>query len=154
MKCMEVIILLTVKLPEVVYHPQFLKFIDYYAKAFIKRRGFGRWLKEYQDMEKQGLFAPRVLRLFYIQILGNTFKLDFQKEQAVWDICCCARDAAEAYIDERINVLYDIRVITGELAYDDDDDPYTDLTYEEAIQIVKALNEEAEEELFVMKRKY
>lgn len=143
-----------VKLPEVVYHPQFLKFIDYYAKAFIKRRGFGRWLKEYQDMEKQGLFAPRVLRLFYIQILGNTFKLDFQKEQAVWDICCCARDAAEAYIDERINALYDIRVITGELAYDDDDDPYTDLTYEEAVQIVKALNEEAEEELFVMKRKY
>lgn len=142
------------KLPEVVYHPQFLRFIDYYAKAFIKRRGFGRWLKEYQDMEKQGLFAPRVLRLFYIQILGNTFKLDFQKEQAVWDICCNARDAAEAYIDERINALYDIRVITGELAYDDDDDPYTDLTYEEAIQIVKALNEEAEEELFVMKRKY
>lgn len=144
----------TVKLPEVVYHPQFLKFIDYYAKAFIKRRGFGRWLKEYQDMEKQGLFAPRILRLFYIQILGNTFKLDFQKEQAVWDICCCARDAAEAYIDERENSLYDIRVITGELAYDDDDDPYTDLTYEEATQIVKALNEEAEEELFVMKRKY
>ena len=144
----------TVKLPEVVYHPQFLRFIDYYAKAFIKRRGFGRWLKEYQDMEKQGLFAPRVLRLFYIQILGNTFKLDFQKEQAVWDICCNARDAAEAYIDERINALYDIRVITGELAYDDDDDPYTDLTYEEATQIVKALNEEAEEELFVMKRKY
>ena len=144
----------TVKLPEVVYHPQFLRFIDHYAKAFIKRRGFGRWLKEYQDMEKQGLFAPRVLRLFYIQILGNTFKLDFQKEQAVWDICCCARDAAEAYIDERINALYDIRVITGELAYDDDDDPYTDLTYEEAIQIIKALNEEAEEELFVMKRKY
>ena len=144
----------TVKLPEVVYHPQFLRFIDYYAKAFIKRRGFGRWLKEYQDMEKQGLFAPRVLRLFYIQILGNTFKLDFQKEQAVWDICCCARDATEAYIDERINALYDIRVITGELAYDDDDDPYTDLTYEEATQIVKALNEEAEEELFVMKRKY
>ena len=142
------------KLPDVVYHPQFLKFIDYYAKAFIKRRGFGRWLKEYQDMEKQGLFAPRVLRLFYIQILGNTSKLDFQKKQAVWDICYCARDAAEAYIDERINALYDIRVITGELAYDDDDDPYTDLTYEEATQIVKYLNEEAEEELFVMKRKY
>lgn len=141
------------KLPEVIYHPQFLRFIDYYAKAFIKKRGFGRWLKEYQDMEKQGLFAPRILRLFYIQILGNTFKLDFQKEQAVWYICCCARDAAEAYIDERINALYDIRVITGELAYDDDDDPYTDLTYEEATQIVKALNEEAEEELFVMKRK-
>ena len=141
------------KIPEIVYHPQFLKFIGYYAKAFIKRRGFGRWLKEYRDMEEQGLFAPRVLRLFYIQILGNTFRLDFQKEQAVWDICSSARDAAEAYIDERVNALYDIRVITGELAYDEDDDPYTDLTYEEATQIVKALNEEAEEELFVMKRK-
>lgn len=141
------------KIPEVVYHPQFLKFVDYYAKAFKARNGFGRWLKEYQDMEAKGLFAPRVLRLFYIQILGNTFKLDFQREQAVWDICCSAKDAAEAYIDERVNALYDVRVITGELAYDDDDDPYTDLTYEEATQIVKALNEEAEEELFVMKRK-
>ena len=142
------------KLPEVVFHPQFLRFIDYYAKAFIKRGGFSRWLKEYQDMETQGLFVPRILRLLYIQILGHTFKLDFQKKQAVWYICCHARDAAEAYIDEHINALYDIRVITGELAYDDDDDPYTDLTYEEATQIVKALNEEAEEELFVMRRKY
>jgi hypothetical protein len=105
-------------------------------------------------MEKQGLFAPRVLRLLYIQILGNNCKLNFQQRQAVWYICYYAKDAAEAYIDERENSLYDIRVITGELAYDDDDDPYTDLTYEEATQIVKALNEEAEEELFVMKRKY
>lgn len=145
---------ITNNIPEIVHHPQFLRFIDYYAKAFIKKRGFGRWLKEYHDMEAQGLFAPRVLRLFYIQILGNTFKLDFQKKQAVWDICSCARDAAEAYIDECLNAMYDIRVITGELAYDDDDDPYTNLTYEEAAQIVEALNEEAEEELFVMKRKY
>lgn len=142
------------KIPEAIYHPQFLKFVDYYAKAFIQRRGFGRWLKEYQDMKEKGLFAPRVLRLFYIQILGNTCNLDFQREQAVWHICCSALSAAEAYIDERINALYDVRVITGELAYDDDDDPYTDLTYEEATQIVQALNEEAEEELFVMKRKY
>lgn len=141
------------KIPEVVYTPQFLKFVEYYTKVFKARQGFGRWLKEYQDMDAKGLFAPKILRLFYIQILGDTFKLDFQREQAVWDICCNARDAAEAYIDEKINALYDIRVITGELAYDDDDDPYTDLTYEEATQIVKALNEEAEEELFIMKRK-
>ena len=141
------------KIPEAIYHPQFLKFVEYYAKAFKQRRGFGRWLKEYQDMDAKGLFAPRVLRLFYIQILGNTFRLDFQREQAVWDICCCALSATESYVDERENALYDIHVITGELAYDDDDDPYTDLTYEEATQIVKALNEEAEEELFVMKRK-
>lgn len=140
------------KIPEAIYHPQFLKFVDYYAKAFIKRRGFGRWLKEYQDMEKQKLFAPRVLRLFYIQILCDKFVLDFQKEQAVWDICCSAKDATEAYIDERENSLYKICVFTGELAYDDDDDPYTDLTYDEANQIAKALNEEAEEELFIVKK--
>lgn len=143
-----------INLPDnIIKHPQFLKFIDYYAKAFIRRQGYGKWLKEYQDMEKQGLFAPRILRLFYIQIVTGTFKLDFQKKQAVWEICCNARDATEAYIDERENSLYDIRVITGELAYDEDDDPYTDLTYEEAIQIVKSLNEEAEEELFVMRQK-
>lgn len=141
------------KIPEVVYHPQFLKFVEYYAKAFKAQNGFGRWLKEYRDMEAEGLFAPRILRLFYIQILGNTFKLDFQKELAVWSICCNARDATKAYVNERENALYDIRVITGELACDDDDDPYVNLTYEEAIQIVKALNEEAEEELFVIKRK-
>ena len=141
------------KIPEAIYHPQFLKFVEYYVEAFKARNGFGRWLKEYQDMETKGLFAPRILRLFYIQILGNTFKLDFQREQAIWDICCSAKDATEAYIDERVNALYDVRVITGELAYDEDDDPYTGLTYEEATQIVKALNEEAEEELFVIKRK-
>ena len=142
------------QISEVVKHPQFLKFIDYYAKAFIKRKGFGRWLKEYRDMEKQGLFAPRVLRLLYIKIINGTSELDFQREQAVWDICCSAKNATNAYIDEQENSLYDIVVITGEIAYDDDDDPYTNLTYEEATQIVKALNEEAEEELFIMKKRH
>ena len=148
----------TAKLRKVANHPQFLKFIDYYAKNFVANKGLGfglgRWIKEYQDMVEKKMFAPRVLRFLYLQIIANTSKLDFQREQVVWYICSYARDAAEAYIEERENSLYDIRVITGELAYDDDDDPYTDLTYEEAIQIVEALNEEAEEELFVMKRKY
>ena len=140
------------KVSEIVQHPQFLRFVQHYANLFISRKGFGRWLKEYQDMEAKGLFAPRVLRLFYIQILTDTFKLDFQREQAIWYICCNAESATKAYIDERENSLYNICVITGEIAYDDDDDPYTNLTYEEATQIVKALNEEAEEELFHIKR--
>ena len=33
-----------------------------------------------------------------------------------------------------------------------DGDPYTDLSYEEAKEICQALNEEAEEELFKIKR--
>lgn len=141
------------RIPDIVYHPQFLKFIEYYTKIFIRNRGYGIWLKEYQDMQKKGQFAPRVIRLFYIQMLGKNCSLDFQKRQAIWHICCYALDAAKSYVDERENALYDIVVITGEQAYDDDDDPYTDLTYDEANQIVKALNEEAEEELFTIKRK-
>lgn len=141
------------KIPEVVYTPQFLKFVEYYAKEFRARNGHGRWLAEYQDMEKKGLFAPRIIRALYIQILTDRFYLGYIRYSAIWYICVYARDAAEKYINERVNALYEIRVITGELAYDEDDDPYTDLSYDEASQIVKALNEEAEEELFVMKRK-
>ena len=81
------------KIPEAVYHPQFLKFVEYYTNIFKRRHGFGRWIKEYQDMDEKGLFVPRILRLFYIQILGNTFKLDFQRKMAVWDICCNAQIA-------------------------------------------------------------
>ena len=48
--------------------------------------------------------------------------------------------------------LYKICVITGEIAVDEDDDEYIELYYDEATQICKSLNEEAEEELFVIKR--
>lgn len=142
-----------VKIPEIIYNPIFLKFIDHYAKDFIKSKGFGKWLKEYQDMEDNEMFEPKALRLQYIKILVGSFEYDYHTKQAIRYICIYAQDAAEKYIEKKVNSLYDIRVITGELAYDEDDDPYTDLTYEEASQIVKALNEEAEEELFIMKRK-
>ena len=142
-----------VKLPEIIYNPAFLRFVSHYAKDFIKSKGFGKWLKEYQDMEDNEMFEPKALRLQYIKILLGTFDLDYQTKQAVRYICIYAQDAAEKYVEKVVNSLYDIRVITGELAYDEDDDPYTDLSYEEACQIVKALNEEAEEELFIMKKK-
>ena len=48
--------------------------------------------------------------------------------------------------------LYKICVITGETAVDEDDDEYIELSYDEASQICKALNEEAEEELFIIKK--
>ena len=138
---------------EVLEHPQFLKFVEHYTTVFKTTGCLGRWIKEYQDMEDKGQFAPKVIKALYINILRGTSHLDFQRRQVVWFIGRYAEDAAKAYVDEKANSLYEIRVITGELAYDDDDDPYTDLTYEEATQIVKALNEEAEEELFTMKRK-
>lgn len=137
------------KISDAIYSPQFLKFTEHYAEKFRANQGFGKWLKEYQDMEAKKQFAPKVLRLFYIQMLSSTSKLDFQKRQAVWYICIKAQDATEACLDDE-NAKYEIRVFTGELAYDDDEDPYTDLTYDEATQIVKSLNEE--EELFIVKR--
>jgi hypothetical protein len=47
--------------------------------------------------------------------------------------------------------LYKIVIVTGETAVDDDDDEYTELEYDEAVEICKSLNEEAEEELFFVK---
>lgn len=143
------------KIPAIIDTPEFLKFVKVYMQKFKDEKGFGgRWLYEYKDMETRGLFKPNIIKALYKKILLGTCHLGYIREHAIYYIGIYAQDAAEAYIDEHINALYDIRVITGELAYDDDDDPYTDLTYEEATQIVKALNEEAEEELFVMKRKY
>ena len=103
-------------------------------------------------MEKKGLFSPRILRTFYIQICTDRFDLGFIRDEAVWHICSQAVDAAKTYIEERVNSMYKIVLITGEQAEDEDGDPYTELTYEEAQEICQALNEEAEEELFKMKK--
>ena len=140
------------KVPEIVKEPIFLKFVEHYAKRFRARNGFGRWLHEYQDMEAKGLFSPKILRAFYIQICTDKFDLGFIKDEAVWYICSQAVDAAKAYIEERVNSTYRIVVLTGEQAEDEDGDPYTDLTYEEAVEICQALNEEAEEELFKIQK--
>lgn len=140
------------KVPDVVKEPIFLKFVEHYAKKFKESNGFGMWLHEYKDMEKKGLFAPKILRTFYIQICTDRFDLGFIRDDAIWYICSQAVDAANTYIDERVNSIYRIVLITGEQAEDEDGDPYTELTYEEAKEICQALNEEAEEELFKMQK--
>ena len=140
------------KVPEVVKEPIFLKFVEHYTKKFKEHNGFGRWLHEYEDMDSKGLFAPKILRTFYIQLCTDKFDLGFIRDEAVWHICSQAVDAANAYIDERVNSIYRIVLITGEQAEDEDGDPYTELTYEEAEEICRALNEEAEEELFKMQK--
>ena len=140
------------KIPEVVNKPIFLKFVEHYYKVFRSQNGFGRWLHEYEDMEKRGLFKPNILKALYIKILTNTFYLGFIREQAVYFICVYAQDAAQAYYDSMDSYLYKICVITGETAVDDDGDEYVELFYDEASQICKSLNEEAEEELFIIKK--
>lgn len=140
------------KLPDVLDKPQFLKFVEIYTNKFIARNGFGRWLHEYQDMEQRGLFKPTIVKALYKKILLDQFYLGFIREQAIYYIGVYAQDAAEAYYKAREAYLYKIVVITGEIALDDDDDEYTELEYDEANEICKALNDEAEEELFFVKR--
>ena len=122
-------------IPDVIDKPQFLKFVEVYAKKFRANNGFGRWLHEYQE-----------------KILQDNFHLGFIREQAIYYIGVFAQDAAEAYYKTREAYLYKITIITGETAVDDDNDEYTELEYDEAVEICKALNDEAEEELFFVKR--
>ena len=139
-------------IPDVIDKPQFLKFVEVYTKKFRANNGFGRWLHEYQDMEARGLFKPAIVKALYKKILQDNFYLGFIREQAIYYIGVFAQDAAEAYYKAREDYLYKITIITGETAVDDDDDEYTELEYDEAVEICKTLNDEAEEELFFVKR--
>lgn len=136
------------KVPEVVLTPYFLRFVEVYTKKFLNgEAGLGRWIKEYDVMMKQGLLAPKVVRALFIKNLTGVSHVNFHVDQVIYYIGVNARDAAQHFIDEKINSLYEIRLITGEIMTDDDDEPYTKLEYEEAVQICKAINEEEEEEL-------
>lgn len=139
-------------IPEVLHTPIFLKFVEYYAKKFRAQNGYGRWLHEYKDLENRGMFKPAIIRDQYIKMLKGQFRLGYIRGTAFWWIGVSAQEAAEAYIDNTENYLYKICIVTGEIATDDDDDEYIELSYDEATQICEALNEEAEEELFTVKR--
>lgn len=143
---------MTYKISDVIYKPMFLKFVEHYAKKFRARNGYGRWLHEYQDLENRGMFKPAIIRDQYIKMLKDQFYLGYIKGTAFWYIGVYAQEAAEKYYDNADSYLYKICVITGETAVDEDDDEYIELSYDEASQICKALNEEAEEELFIIKK--
>lgn len=140
------------RLTNILNTPIFLKFIEHYTAEFKANNGFGRWLHEYQDLENLGMFKPAIVRDQYIKMLKGQFALGFIRGTAFWYIGVYAQDAAEAYYASIDTSLYKICVITGEIALDEDDDEYIELSYDEANQICKALNEEAEEELFIVKR--
>ena len=143
---------MTHKISDVLDKPMFLKFVEHYAKKFRAQNGYGRWLHEYQDLENRGLFKPAIIRDQYIKMLKDQFYLGYIKGTAFWYIGVYAQEAAERYYDNIDSYLYKICVITGETAVDEDDDEYIELSYDEASQICKALNEEAEEELFIIKK--
>lgn len=135
----------TVEIPQVVYTDQFLRFVAVCANRFKATNGYGRWLAEYRRMDEQGMFKPEKLRELYIKILDGSNTLSYIYWDAVHYICVQALDAAKAFASAN---LFDVRVITGEIAVNDDDEELTGLSMEEAISICNAMNEEAEELLF------
>lgn len=135
-----------IEIPEVIYTNQFLKFVEHYAKEFKKYNGYGKyWLKEWTRMEENGMFKPEKLRELYIKILDGSNTLSYIYWDAVHRICIQALDAAKAFA---LTNSFEIRVITGEIAFNDNDEELKDLSMEEALAICKAMNDEAEELLF------
>ena len=135
-----------IEIPEVIYTNQFLKFVEHYAKEFKKYNGYGKyWLKEWTRMEENGMFKPEKLRELYIKILDGSNTLSYTCWDVVHRICIQALDAAKAFA---LTNSFEIRLITGEIAFNDNDEELKDLSMEEALAICKAMNDEAEELLF------
>ncbi len=135
----------SVKIPGYIYTDQFLRFVTVYTKQFKNDKGYGRWLAEYDRMETRGWLKPEKLRELYVNRLKGSTELSFIYWGVVHYICVQAEDATKAYISSK---SFDIRVITGEIAANDDDEELTDLSLKEALSICKAMNDEAEELLF------
>ena len=135
----------TVEIPQVIYTDQFLRFVAIYANRFKATNGYGRWLAEYRRMDEHGWFKPEKLRELYIDILKDTSTLSYIYWDAVHYICIQALDAAKTFA---LTSSFEIRVITGEIAFNDDDEELKDLSMEEALAICETMNDEAEEHLF------
>lgn len=133
------------EIPQIINTSQFLRFAAVYANKFKANKGYGRWLAEYERMDKANMFKPEKLRELYIDILKDTSALSYIYWDAVHYICIQALDATKAFVSAN---SFEIRVITGEIAFDDNDEELTGLSMEEAISICNAMNEEAEELLF------
>ena len=141
---------------EILFTPTFIKFVEHYTAKFIayEKSGhkYSRWLHEYEDLYQRGMFKPTIIRDQYIKMLKNEFRLGYIRGTVFWHIGINAHDATKAYFDNVDCYRYKICVFTGEIAIDDDGDEYVDLAHDEADQICKALNDEAEEQLFIVKR--
>ena len=96
-------------------------------------------------MDKANMFKPENIREQYIKILNGTSRLSYIYWDVIHHIGIQALDATKAFVSAN---SFEIRVITGEIAFDDNNEELTDLSLEEALSICKAMNEEAEELLF------
>lgn len=135
-----------IKLPPEIRTGQFLKFVRLYAKQFKTNNGYGKWLAEYQEMDRLHWFnTPAILRDIYIDILLSNSTRPYIVRDATYYICTQALEATKALLSQRV---FAICLITGEIALDDNDNELTGLSFEKATGLCKTMNDEAEEILF------
>ena len=134
-------------IPSAIYSKYFFKFLEEVYFYFKMTNGFGRWLKEYERAEAAGVFELESMRDEFVRIQENKSSLDFQTRMAIYEICMEAARKTERYL-QSLPCTYEIRLITGETAEDNDGDPLVNLSKGEAFSISEAMNLEAEEYLF------
>lgn len=131
---------------------QFRKYVAYFTAKFKESEGHGRWLKEYEDMEKAGWFTTDALIKRFKRIKAEpNCPIPYIQKEAIYYICTSAFEATTAYIKR---YTYDIRIITGEIAVNfvDFEEGYEPectnfMSFFEAVTLCNRLNAEAEEEL-------
>lgn len=126
---------------------KFIENLTLYTNIFKRNAGYGRWLAEYQRMEADGFFKPENMRLLYIEILNDRSELNFIYDDAIYYISTKAFDATVSYFD---STYCEIRLITGEIAETEQGEPLQYLSVLEAWVLCTQMNEEAEEELFIV----
>ena len=124
---------------------QFLKFAESEIEQFKNTNGYGRWLAEYDKMQYLGMLTPHSIKKSYSKILDESSTLSYIYKDAVNYIGSRAFDKAKIEIESG---LYEIRVITGEIAESEAGRKLRNLTLAEASKICDTLNKEAEEHLF------
>lgn len=117
----------------------FLDKLQKRATEFKSTNGFGRWLKEYQNMEADGLFEPVALKNLYIDYLKDKFEYGYMYLSAVKYIATLAYDDTVQYL---ANSDFCIMTNEGEIAKDDDYE-LIELEFCEALDICKAINDDA-----------
>ena len=134
-------------IPSAIYSKYFFKFLEEAYFFFRVSDGYGHWLKEYERAEAAGLFELKSMVNEFIKIQKNSSRLDFQTRMAIYEICMDAVRKTESYL-ESLPSIYEIRLISGETAEDEEGDPLINLSKEEAFDICSAMNAEAKERLF------
>lgn len=132
-------------IPKIIYTKLFLKALSLQIYKFKANKGFGHWLVEYEKMNRAGLFEPKAVQKQYIQLLKKEYPYGFMEEQAINYICNRALDYAETIAGSN---SFEIRLITGEIAFDNFEKELKNLSFEDAFQTCTEMNKEAEEHLF------